>query len=289
MDTRPSTLLRIAQPLRSLVQRFTYLGLVVAAFGLMLIGKIDTVIVDRVRAEVINGTAPILDALSRPIQTVHEFINTASAAIDMRAENERLREENARLLQWQMVARKLQADNIALSKLLQVVPETPATYMSARVIASARGTYGNSIVLNAGSAQGVRKGQAVLGEAGFVGRIADVSSRASRVLLLTDVSSRIPVVLESSRARALLVGGNVNRPRLVFVTPGTRISPSERVVTSGDGSAFPPGLPVGVVASVTDSSIEVQLFADYDRLEYVRIGDFGLDGLVDKHVTGDAR
>lgn len=289
MDTRPSTLLRIAQPLRSLVQRFTYLGLVVAAFGLMLIGKIDAVIVDRVRAEVINGTAPILDALSRPIQTVHEFIDTASAAIDMRAENERLREENARLLQWQTVARKLQSDNMALSKLLQVVPETPATYMSARVIASARGTYGNSVVLNAGSTHGVRKGQAVLGEAGFVGRIADVSSRASRVLLLTDVSSRIPVVLESSRARALLVGGNVSRPRLVFVTPGTRISTSERVVTSGDGSAFPPGLPVGVVASVTDSSIEVQLFADYDRLEYVRIGDFGLDGLVDKHVTGDAR
>lgn len=289
MDTRPSTLLRIAQPLRSLVQRFTYLGLVVAAFGLMLIGKIDAVIVDRVRAEVINGTAPILDALSRPIQTVHEFIDTASAAIDMRSENERLREENARLLQWQTVARKLQSDNMALSKLLQVVPETPATYMSARVIASARGTYGNSVVLNAGSTHGVRKGQAVLGEAGFVGRIADVSSRASRVLLLTDVSSRIPVVLESSRARALLVGGNVSRPRLVFVTPGTRISTSERVVTSGDGSAFPPGLPVGVVASVTDSSIEVQLFADYDRLEYVRIGDFGLDGLVDKHVTGDAR
>ncbi|MCD6075426.1 MAG: mreC, partial [Rhodospirillales bacterium] len=174
--------------------------------------------------------------------------------------------------------------NAALSKLLQVVPEAQASYISARVIASARGTYSNSIVLNAGSIHGVRKGQAVLGDAGFIGRIADVSSHAARVLLLTDVSSRVPVILESTRARALLVGGNVNRPRLVFVTPGTRITPSERIVTSGDGGAFPPGLPVGAVASVTDSTIEVQLFADYDRLEFVRIGDFGLDGLVGRHL-----
>jgi rod shape-determining protein MreC len=284
MDQRPSTILRVAQPLKSLVQRFAYLGLIAAAFGLMLVGKIDAVIVDQVRAEVINGAAPILGAISRPVQTISDLIDNAGAVLDMRAENERLREENARLLQWQMAARKLQADNAALSKLLQVVPEAPASYISARVIASARGTYGNSIVLNAGSIHGVRKGQAVLGEAGFVGRIADVSSHASRVLLLTDVSSRIPVMLETARARALLVGGNVNRPRLVFLTPGTRVTPSERIVTSGDGGAFPPGLPVGVVASVTDSTVEVQLFTDYDRLEYVRIGDFGLDGLVERHL-----
>ncbi len=284
MDQRPSTILRIAQPRKSLVQRFTYLGLIVAAFGLMLVGKIDTVIVDKMRGEVINVAAPILGALSRPIQTMSNMVDGANAAIDMRAENEKLREENARLLQWQTAARKLQADNVALSKLLQVVPEAQASYISARVIASARGTYGNSIVLNAGSTHGVRKGQAVLGDSGFIGRVADVSSHASRVLLLTDVSSRVPVMLESARARALLVGGNVNRPRLVFVTPGTRVTPSERIVTSGDGGAFPPGLPVGVVASVTDSTIEVQLFADYDRLEYVRIGDFGLDGLVDRHL-----
>ena len=284
MDPRPSTILRIAQPLKTLVQRFTYLGLVLAAFGLMLVGKIDAVIVDRVRGEVINVVAPILGAASRPIQTVNDAIETMTALTDIRAENERLREENARLLQWQMVARKLQADNTSLSKLLTLVPESPATYISARVIASARGTFSNSVVLNAGTVHGVRKGQAVLGDAGFIGRIADVSSHASRVLLLTDVSSRIPVLLEGSRARALLVGGNVSRPRLVFVTPGTRVTPSERIVTSGDGNAFPAGLPVGVVGSVSDSAIEVQLFVDYDRIEYVRIGDFGLDGLVDRHV-----
>jgi rod shape-determining protein MreC len=282
MDPRPSTILRIAQPLRTLVQRFTYLGLVVAAFGLMLVGKIDAVIVDQVRGEVINVVAPILGAVSRPLQTASGALDLVQDLADIRAENARLREENARLMQWQTVARKLQADNASLSKLLTLVPEAQATYISARVIASARSAFANSIVLNAGAVHGVRKGQAVLGDAGFIGRIADVSSHASRVLLLTDVSSRIPVLLEVSRARALLVGGNVARPRLVFVAPGTRVTASERIVTSGDGNAFPQGLPLGTVASVTDSAIEVQLFVDYDKLEYVRIADFGLDGLVDR-------
>ena len=66
--------------------------------------------------------------------------------------------------------------------------------------------------------------------------------------------------------------------------PGARVTPSDRIVTSGHGGAFPPGLPVGVVASVTDGGINVQLFADYSRLEYVRIADFGLNGLVDMSV-----
>jgi len=287
MDPRPSTILRIAQPLKSLVQRFMYLGLIATAFGLMLIGKLDAVIVERVRAEVVNVAAPMLSALSRPMQTAAEMVETAQNLSDIRAENERLRAENFRLLQWQTVARKLQADNASLAKLLTLVPESQATYISARVIASSNGTFGNSMVLNAGSANGVKPGQAVLGDAGFIGRIAEVSSHSARVLLLGDVSSRIPVILESSRSRGLLAGANVGRPRLLHTLPGTRVSVSERIVTSGDGGAFPPGLPVGVVASVTDSTIEVQPFVDFDKLEFVRIADFGLDGLIERKTSGE--
>jgi rod shape-determining protein MreC len=287
MDPRPSTILRIAQPLKSLVQRFTYLGLIVTAFGLMLVGKLDAVIVERVRAEVVNVAAPLLGALSRPVQTVAEMVDTAESLSDIRAENERLRAENSRLQQWQTVARKLQADNASLAKLLSLAPEAQATYISARVIASSNGTFGNSMVVNAGRVNGVKSGQAVLGDAGFIGRVAEVSSHSARVLLLGDVSSRIPVMLETSRSRALLVGANVGRPRLLHTLPGTRVTASERIVTSGDGGAFPPGLPVGVVANVGDSVIEVQPFVDFDKLEFVRIADFGLDGLIERKTAGE--
>ena len=79
---------------------------------------------------------------------------------------------------------------------------------------------------------------------------------------------------------AVMAGGNLRRPKLIHLPPATRVTPSERVVTSGHGGVFPPGLPVGLVALVSDSGIEVQLFTDYHQLEFVRIADFGLAGLV---------
>jgi len=272
--------LRIAAPLKSIVQRFTYLGLIVLAFGMMLIGKFDAVVADRVRAEVTNAVAPILGALSRPAQTISEGIENISSLTDIRAENLKLRQENTRLMQWQTAARKLYADNEALRSLLGVVAEKRVNFRTARVIAGSGGAFANTIILNAGRSGGVNKGQAVLTEQGFVGRVSQVSNRSSRVILLTDFNSRIPVLIEGSRSRALLVGGNSGYPRLIHLSPGTRAQPSDRIVTSGHGGSFPPGLPIGVVASVSDSGIAVQPFVDFDRLEFVKIADFGLEGLV---------
>ena len=281
-DQRSSSILRIAAPLKSLLQRFTYLGLIGLAFSMMLLGKIDAVLVDRVRAEVTNAVAPILGALSRPAQTVSEGIDNFRSLTNIRAENLALREENLRLLQWQSAARKLYADNSALRALLSAKPEGGARFVTARVIAGSGGAFANTLILNAGASDGIKKGQAVLTDQGFVGRIAQVSSRSSRVILLTDFNSRVPVLVESSRGRALLVGGNTRRPRLIHGEPGARVTPSDRIVTSGHGGAFPPGLPIGVVAAVSDGGVTVQLFADYGRLEYVKVADFGLKGLVAK-------
>lgn len=281
-DQRSSSILRIAAPLKSLVQRFTYLGLIGLAFSMMLLGKIDAVLVDQVRAEVTNAVAPILGALSRPAQTVSDGIDNFRSLTNIHAENRRLREENLRLLQWQSAARKLYADNSALRALLGAKPEGSARFVTARVIAGSGGAFANTLILNAGALDGIKKGQAVLTDQGFVGRIAQVSSRSSRVILLTDFNSRVPVLVESSRGRALLVGGNTRRPRLIHVAPGARVTPSDRIVTSGHGGAFPPGLPIGLVAAVSDGGVTVQLFADYGRLEYVKVADFGLKGLVAK-------
>jgi rod shape-determining protein MreC len=281
-DQRSSSILRIAAPLKSLLQRFAYLGLIVLAFSMMLLGKIDAVLVDRVRAEVTNAVAPVLGALSRPAQTIAEGIENIRSLSQIRTKNIRLREENLRLLQWQSTARKLHADNSALRALLSAAPEGGAKFVTARVIAGSGGAFANTLVINAGSLGGIKNGQAVLTDRGFVGRIAQVSSRSSRVILLTDFNSRVPVLIESSRGRAILVGGNTRRPRLIHVAPGARITPSDRIVTSGHGGAFPPGLPIGVVAAVSDGGVTVQLFADYGRLEFVKVADFGLHGLVGK-------
>lgn len=269
-------MLRVAAPLKSFVQRAAYLALVVAAFGLMLIGKTDTIMVDRLRVEVTDAVAPVLEALSRPIATVSQGIQNFRELAVLRSENQRLREENTYLLQWQMTARKLNTENVSLRAMLGFVPDPGASFITARVIGDTGGAFAHTFILNAGSRHGVAKGQAVISDDGLVGRVVEVGKRSSRVLLVTDLNSRIPVLVEPGRARAILAGNNSDRPRLIHLAPGARISPSDRVVTSGHGGAFPPGLPIGIVASVSDGGISVQPVLDRFRLEFVRAVDFKL-------------
>ena len=111
---------RIAVPIKGLIQRFAYVGLVAAAFGLMLLGKADVLLVERIRTQVTDALAPILDVLSRPIATVSDVVDQVRELASLREENAGLREDKARLLQWQMVARRLEAENTALRALARL-------------------------------------------------------------------------------------------------------------------------------------------------------------------------
>ncbi|MDA0240326.1 MAG: rod shape-determining protein MreC, partial [Proteobacteria bacterium] len=249
----------------------------------------DAVLVDRTRAHVTDAMAPLLAAVSKPVATVASKLNEFRQLADIRGENKRLRETNQRLLQWQTTARALMAENRSLRGLLNVPIEAGATFISARVIADTGGAFSHNLVINTGARDGVRKGQAVLSDRGFIGRIADVGERTSRVLLITDLNSRIPIYVESSRTPAILAGNNAQRPQLIHMPPDIQISPSDRIVTSGHGGAFPAGLPIGVVAVVTENRVEVQPFVERSRLEFVRVVEYGLRGVLDPAPSATAK
>lgn len=278
MKEERRTLGKLAQPIKSLAQRFAYMGLVLTAFSLMMLGKVDAVLVDRLRTHVTDAVAPILDVLSRPLFVVSAWIERVEALARVHEENAKLREERARLQQWQTAARGLESENKALRDLLNFVPGPDVSFITARVIADTGGAYVQSVLVNAGERDGVRKGQVVVTGDGLIGRILNVGDRSARILLITDLNSRIPVLVEPDRTRAIAAGDNSERPRLVHLPPGAVVSPGDRVVTSGHGGTFPPGLAIGTVASAGDGGITVQPYVDRSRIEYVRIADFGLGG-----------
>ena len=106
-----------------------------------------------------------------------------------------------------------------------------------------------TVLVNAGTDDRVARGQAAITGEGLVGRLTEVGNRAARVLLITDLNSRIPVTIESSHANAVLAGDNSERPRLLYLPSPDAVKIGDRIVTSGEGGVFPPGLPVGVVAA----------------------------------------
>ncbi len=278
--------MRLATPLKAWAQRFVFLMLAAAAFALMLLGKADIAIIDRARTAVQDGVAPLLEGLSKPVATVNGIIDYASELANLQAMNQSLREENERLLQWQSTARELIAENVRLRQLLNFTPDPAARFISARVIGDQGSAFARSILVAAGSADGVTKGQAAMTGEGLVGRVAEVGERAARVLLLTDLNSRVPVLVGSNRDRAVLVGDNSAQPDLVYLEDDVTVAVGDYIVTSGNGGVFPPGLPVGVVASVTDGIIDVNPFIDWEHLEVLRLVDYALPGLLRTGMPG---
>lgn len=267
-------ILRLAVPLKVLAQRFAFLFLVLSAFALMLLGKADTVLVERVSTAVVDVVAPIMDVLSRPVATVNDTVEKVRGLVALREENDRLRRENTRLLAWQEAARRLARQNAALQELLDFVPDPRAGFIAARVIGDASEAFVRSMLINAGARNGVAKGQAVVAGEGLVGRVVSAGSRSARLLLISDINSRVPVLVEPAQHRAILTGDNSELPRLAFVAANAAIKPGDRVITSGHGGMFPPGLPVGEVVSVGDGGIRVQPFVHLGRLEFVRVVDY---------------
>jgi rod shape-determining protein MreC len=153
-------------------------------------------------------------------------------------------------------------------------------------VADAGGVYARSVLLSVGPHHAIRKGEIALDASGLVGRVTEVGDRSARVLLITDMNSRIPVMLETSREKAILVGANAPFPKLMYLPDGAKPPEGERVVTTAEANAFPAGLLVGTVHYGSSGQPELNPAANLDRLEIVRIFDYGLGGLTPPEAPG---
>ncbi|MBO6580235.1 MAG: rod shape-determining protein MreC [Thalassospira sp.] len=271
---------RIFSPLRTALHRFAFILLILSAFGLMLLGKADTVLIERIRAASADLVSPVMNVISRPAASINELTDKIYNLAHLYEENERLRRENQQLLAWQQAARNLSHENARLRDLASYTSPPALHLVTSRVIADMGGAYAHSVMISAGSRDGVAKGQAVISDEGLIGRVAEAGYQASRVLLITDINSRVPVVVENSRDRAFLSGDNTNRPLLTFLTADAAVAPGDRILTSGHGGAFPPGIPIGVVSSVSENAVRVAPMFRRHQLEYLRVADYGLQGIL---------
>lgn len=259
----------------SLLQRFSFVIMLAAAAGLLLLSLINPELGEKIRTQVTDAFTPLLSTVAEPVSSTTNAITTLGSLTEMRAENERLRAENERLRQYQTAVMRLEAENKGLRDLLNLplLPEYRLTV--GRVIADVGGPFMRNVVVLAGTNHGVRSGLVAVAGGGLAGRVINAGRHSSRVLLINDLNARVPVLLEGSRQRAMLEGNNGPELLLTQLPPETQAKVGDRLITSGVGGIFPPGLPVGVVSSVNGSDIRVAPIADLGRLELVQILDPG--------------
>ncbi|MGA9866989.1 MAG: rod shape-determining protein MreC [Acetobacteraceae bacterium] len=276
-------MIRLSIATRQALARLTVPVLFALSFCVMLIGKADTVLVDRARVELGDALGPLYALAAGPLADLRETLADASGLWSMRTENARLRTEVAKLRQWQGVALTLDEENRRLKAQLAWIPEPAASFVTARVVADDGGLYVRAVLLAVGPHHGVRRGEVALDGAGLVGRVTEVGTRTARVLLITDLNSRIPVTIEGADgqgSRAILVGTNGPRPHLLYWSGAAPLE-GARIVTSGEANAFPPNLPVGTMHWSASHAAEVVPAANLGQLEIVRLFDYrlGSDGV----------
>jgi rod shape-determining protein MreC len=243
----------------------------------MVVHRTDTVPIEKLRIAVTDSVAPVMAAISQPFETLADSFSGIKTMRQLKAENIRLKAENDRLQQWYDAALKYQAQNKSLQDLLNVKTDPALSFVTTRVVSDPGGSFVKSVLLPVGNGDNVSKGNAVMSGRGLIGRITEVGERSSRVLLITDLNSRIPVIIQNTRTHAILAGKNTGVLRLERLPIDSSLTVGQRIVTSGDGGQLPPDIPIGTITEVGASGISVQPLADIETVTYVQVINAQMD------------
>ena len=245
--------------------------LVLLLLALFLLWRIDSPRVERFRTALVDKVVPSFSWAMAPVTRVMTVFDDFQSYARLYEQNQQLRDELQMMKAWKEAALQLEQKNARLLDLNQVRLDPMLTHVTGVVLADSGSPFRQSVLLNVGARDGIRDGWATMDGIGLVGRISGVGERTSRVILLTDSNSRIPVAVQPSGQKAILSGDNSMLPPLDFLENPDQIQPGDRVVTSGDGEVFPAGLLVGSVVMGNDNRLRVTLRADYQRLEFLRV------------------
>jgi rod shape-determining protein MreC len=245
--------------------------LVLALLAMFMVWRIDSPRVERLRTAAVDAVVPSFDWAMAPITGAANLISDFQSYQQLRIQNQELRRELQQMKAWKEAAVQLGQENAKLLDLNNVSLDPQLTYVTGVVITDSGSPFRQSVLVNVGTRDGIIDGWPTMDGIGLVGRIAGVGQNTSRVMLLTDTSSRIPVTIQPSGERAILAGDNTLSPPMEFLEDAALLRPGDRVVSSGDGGVFPADLLVGQVALGTDGRLRVRLAADYQRLEFLRV------------------
>ena len=262
----------------------TLLGIAVLVSVLLLIlWRSDNPRLERLRMSLADMLIPSMSKINRPIEFASEMSRNYTNFFDIYNQNRELRREIQRLRAWRQTARQLEEENAQLRALNNVRQAPHSTFVTGDVIADSGGPFLQSALVNVGARDGVIDGSAAVDGNGLVGRVVGIGQHTTRLLLLTDFSSRVPVLVQPSGLRAILAGDGTSAPLMEFLESPDEVNPGDPVRTSGDGGVYPPDLAVGRLVALPGGVWRVALSADYARLEFVRLLRYTPDTRIDQN------
>ena len=252
-------------------RRLVHVVLIALSFSLMFIGKADLVAMRDLRMSSNDFLAPVIDFVSAPIRGVETMAEGIRTVASLRAENVRLQAENDLLQRWRRRAEILESENQQLRSVTGTVSDENRSLITARAVTAPGGSFAHTILIAIGDESGIAAGDPVITSNGLVGIVYEVGRAYARVLMISDINARIPVMLASSSWPGLTIGRNGEYLELAFLPAEARPEVGELVLTSGHGGILPAGLAVGRVDRVDGDNIRVRPAVEFRNLGYVSI------------------
>ncbi len=253
---------------RGAAQKFSLISLIFIATIIFFLDVYGFTFMKPVRSILNDAIYRVVLVASSPTKIIPSVSESVTSLFDIKKENERLKRELEIFKQKELNVEYLTNQNKNLKKILESDDSIFDTnVVLSKVLVDKDSPYLKSIIINRGSKSGILKGMPVLDKEYLVGRVVETNYLSSRVLLLTDLNSRIPVTFGDKSTQAILKGNGSSRPSLEYLPEGFIVEEGIDVFTSGKDGIFISGSPIGITTAKGD----VKLFSETSQLSFVKI------------------
>jgi len=237
----------------------------------LIVSRVNEDFSQKISFEFVNISIPIVKFVSTPVNGVISLFTEFHDLVSAKKENQLLKEELLKLKAFYIKSLNVHQENKELRSILDFVTSKSSNFKVARVVGRSHQIFNQKVFIDAGKNRDLKEGAVVTGDRGVIGRVAEVGEDKSRLILLNDASSKIPVITSKGRVRAILSGNNSSLMEMLYLPKNHQIEEGDWVFTSGDGDTLPPGLLVGVVKKTSKESVLIAMVEDVNNSDIVTI------------------
>ena len=251
-------------------QKFSLFVLIIASVLIFSLDNLELKPIKVLRSVINDGVYRISAISSSPISFASASKSFLSNHLNIYRENEELKKKIELLEKDRFDTLYLQTENNQLQEVLELDKTTAYSTVGAKIMLDKNSPYLNSAIINKGLNAGIKLGMPVLSKGHLIGRIVEVNYISSRILLLNDLNSKIPVVISPSGDQAILSGVGQLKPSLEYLPDNFYPKDNNLVYTSGKDGVLIPGISIGQ-ALMEDDRIKVKLFTDPTQIFLVNV------------------
>ena len=250
-------------------QRFSLVALIIFSVVLIVLSRINFPAINYLKIGLNEVVYRVSFIVSLPEQQLNRSLIVINNHLNLYNDHDQLKEKFKNLRGKELDNEYLKFENERLRKIIdEYIINTDE--LVAKVLLDKESPFLRSIILNKGSKDKIRIGMAVLDGPYLVGKVVEVNYATSRVLLISDLNSKIPVILEPGDIQSIMSGSGKNKGQIQYFKTENTLNEKKIVFTSGSGGIFKSGIPIGEF----NSGEEIKFFSDLSQLTFVKVVSF---------------